>query len=104
MQMDAHDINTYEEMTRTISQTDIVKEAYHLLELEEVVPGRANLAGVHLDEQPNNTITYHIEMADPVPPPKSSRRSVSKRYIPSLMFSERRNKLHFSSSQNIHFC
>jgi hypothetical protein len=65
--MGAHDINTCEEMMRTISHTDIVKEACHLLELEEVVPGRANLAGVHLDEQPNNVITYHLEMAGPIP-------------------------------------
>jgi hypothetical protein len=57
-------------MTRTISQTDIVKEADHILELEEVVPARVNFAGVHLDEQPNNAITYHIEMADPIPRPE----------------------------------
>jgi hypothetical protein len=66
--MDVHDIHTCEEMMATISHTDVVKEASHLLELEEVVPGRANLAGVHLNEQSNNAITYHIEMADPIPP------------------------------------
>jgi hypothetical protein len=73
--MDAHDIHTCEEMTRTISHTDIMKEAYHVLELEEVLPGRANLAGVHLDEQPNKAITYHIEMADPIPPEVTAAHS-----------------------------
>jgi hypothetical protein len=52
----------------TISHTDVVKEEYHLLELEEVVPGRANFAGVHLEEQPNSAITHHIEMAGPISP------------------------------------
>jgi hypothetical protein len=42
VRMDAHDIDTCEEVTRIISHIDIVKEAYHLLELEEMVPGRAN--------------------------------------------------------------
>jgi hypothetical protein len=37
--MDAHDIKTCGEMTCTIPYTDMVKEAYHLLELEELAPG-----------------------------------------------------------------
>jgi hypothetical protein len=76
IRMDANDINSCEEMTRTISHTDLAKEAYHLLELEEVVPGRANLAGIYLDEQLNNAITYHIETADPVP--RSHRGDLSQ--------------------------
>jgi hypothetical protein len=93
--MDADDIDTCEEMTRTISHTDIMKEAYHLLELEEVVPGRANIAAVHFDEQPNSAVICHIEMVDPISP-KSSRRSVSKRchhFLPTCE-SRRRSARH----------
>jgi hypothetical protein len=66
--MDAHDINTPDEMTRTIAHIDIVKEVYRLFELEEVVPGRANLAGVHLEAEPTNEIMYDIVMANRVAP------------------------------------
>jgi hypothetical protein len=34
VRMDAHDINTCEEITRLISHTDIVKETYQFLELD----------------------------------------------------------------------
>jgi hypothetical protein len=65
---DDHDINTPDEMTRTTAHIDIVKEVYRLLELEEVVPGRANLADVHFETEPTNTITYDIVMANHVAP------------------------------------
>jgi predicted Zn-dependent protease len=66
--MDAHGINTPDEMTRTMSHINIVKEAYRLLELEEVIPGRADLAGVHLEAEPTNEIMYDIVMANRVAP------------------------------------
>jgi hypothetical protein len=66
VRMDAHDINTPDEMTRTIAHIDIVKEAYRVLELEEVVPGRANLTGVHLEAEPTNEIMYNIVTANRV--------------------------------------
>jgi hypothetical protein len=64
VRMDAHDISTPDEMTRTIAHIDILKEAYQLLELEEVVSGRANLAGVQLEVEPTNEIVYDIMMAN----------------------------------------
>jgi hypothetical protein len=55
-------------MTRTIAHIDIVKEIYRLLELEEMVPGRAHLAGVHLEAEPTNEIMYNIVMDNHVAP------------------------------------
>jgi hypothetical protein len=66
--MYVHDINTPDEMTRIITHIDIIKETYRLLELEEVVPGRANHAGVHLGAEPTNKIMYDIVMANRVAP------------------------------------
>jgi hypothetical protein len=39
-----------------------------LLELEEVVPGRANLACVHLEAEPTSDIMYDIVMANRAAP------------------------------------
>jgi hypothetical protein len=50
VRMDSDDINISKEMTSTIAQTDTVKEAKRVLEREDSVPRRVNLAGVHVDD------------------------------------------------------
>jgi hypothetical protein len=59
---DANNINTVNEMIGTIAYTDIVQEADRTLELEEHAHHRVNLAGVHIDENPQHVKTFHIEM------------------------------------------
>jgi hypothetical protein len=68
VKIDAPDINTPDEMTRTIPHIDIVKEVYRLFELEEVVPGQANLTGLRLEAEPTNEIMSDIVMANLVAP------------------------------------
>jgi hypothetical protein len=67
VRMDANDVNTAERMTASIVHTDVVKEALRVLELDEHVPGRANLAGVRLTGTPSpDRITYDVVMANPI--------------------------------------
>jgi hypothetical protein len=65
--MDSNDVNTPEQMTTTIAHTDIVKTCSHVLQLEDHVPGRTNLAGVQIDEDESETM-FNIELANPMPP------------------------------------
>jgi hypothetical protein len=67
VRMDSHDINTPKEMTNMIVHTDIVNEANRVLEIDQTVPGRSNLAGVHIDEQPPRGTVYDIAFADLLP-------------------------------------
>jgi hypothetical protein len=39
VRMDSNDVNTPDAMTNTIAHTDMVKESYRVLELEDLVPG-----------------------------------------------------------------
>jgi hypothetical protein len=60
---DSGDINTSGQMLRTISQTDIVKEAERSLGVEENVRKRTNLAGVHYDDENPNTKILDIRLS-----------------------------------------
>jgi hypothetical protein len=73
MRMQCHDINTTTQMTSTIVHTDIVKEANRVLEVKQRVRGRANLAGVHIGDTPEDATAYHIEMANLIPPETIAR-------------------------------
>jgi hypothetical protein len=68
VRMDGHDVNTAEQMTKTIAHTDLVKEAMEKLELKDTVPGRVNLAGVRLGTDPPGKITYSVEMQNEMGP------------------------------------
>jgi hypothetical protein len=68
VRMDSHDINTSKQMTNTIAHTDLVKESNRILDVRQFVPGRANLAGVHLDETVSRDIVYDVQLADAFPP------------------------------------
>jgi hypothetical protein len=59
---DANNINTVNEMIRTITYIGIVQEADRTLELEEHAHHHVNLVGVHVDENPPHAKTFHIEM------------------------------------------
>jgi hypothetical protein len=48
VRMDSNDVNIAERITASIVHTHVVKEALRVLELDEHVPDRANLAGVRL--------------------------------------------------------
>jgi hypothetical protein len=68
VRMDCEDINTPEQMTTTIAHTDIVKEAMQALELRNRVPGRENLAGVHLTDKAPAKKVYDIALTTPMQP------------------------------------
>jgi hypothetical protein len=68
VRMDARDINAHDEITLTIAYIDIIKEASRLLELDEAIPSRPNLAGVHLETEPTNKIMYDVMMTNRVAP------------------------------------
>jgi hypothetical protein len=68
VRMDAHDVNTADEMERTIAHTHIVKEAQWHLGLEEHVHNRLNLAGVHIDSSAPPPITIEVGMPDNLTP------------------------------------
>jgi hypothetical protein len=62
VRMDAHDINTPNEMERTIAHTDIVKEAQRDLGLEEHPQHRINIGGVHIERGVIRSRIFHIRM------------------------------------------
>jgi hypothetical protein len=66
--MDAHDVNTPDEMERTIAHTHIVKEAQWHLGLEERVHNRMNLAGVRLDASAPPGRMYEVEIPESLSP------------------------------------
>jgi hypothetical protein len=68
VRMDGHDVNTAEQMESTIAHTDLVKEAMEKLELDDTVPGRVNLAGVQLGNEPPERVMYSIEMENGMSP------------------------------------
>jgi hypothetical protein len=59
---DANKINTANEGIRAIAHTDVVQEADRALELEEHAHHRVNLTEMHIDKNPPDTKTFHIEM------------------------------------------
>jgi hypothetical protein len=66
---DSHDVNTPEQMESTIAHTDLVKEAMNILQLDEHVPGRANLAGVRLtDTTQEDESMYNIALGTEIAP------------------------------------
>jgi hypothetical protein len=58
----ANNINTAEEMLRTIAHTDIVTDANRVLELDEQVHKRDNFGGVQIDDRSPNENTFDLEM------------------------------------------
>jgi hypothetical protein len=68
VRMDAHDVNTADEMERTIAHTHIVKEAQWHLGLEERVHNRLNLAGVHLDASAPPGMILDVAMPENLTP------------------------------------
>jgi hypothetical protein len=68
VRMDGDDVNTPEQMTTTISHTDIVKEAMLALEMPDVVHGRDNIAGVHLTNKAPAKKVYDIALTTPMDP------------------------------------
>jgi hypothetical protein len=61
---DANDINTPDEMERTIAHTDIVKEAHRDLGIEEPVRKRVNVGGVHVDSRHPHAKVFEVEMPE----------------------------------------
>jgi hypothetical protein len=64
--LESNDVNTTERMKTVIAHTDIVTQALINLELEQHVPGRANLAGVQLNNLPPEKEVYEIVLATPM--------------------------------------
>jgi hypothetical protein len=62
LRWDADNINTPEQMIRTIAQTDIVKEANHDLGLDEPVHERVNLGGVHISDEEPSAKKSHLKL------------------------------------------
>jgi hypothetical protein len=65
---DSNDINTADQMLRTIAHTDLVTEARRNLGLEEEVHKRVNLGGVHYDDRYPSTKYHSINMPSDIDP------------------------------------
>jgi hypothetical protein len=59
---DSNDINTAEQMIRTIAHADIAREAGRDLGLEEQLRKRVNLGGVHYDDDDRRGMMHQIEI------------------------------------------
>jgi hypothetical protein len=56
-------------MESTIAHTDLVKEAISIMQLDERIPGRANLAGVRLSNTPQDEDSiYNIALGTGIGP------------------------------------
>jgi hypothetical protein len=61
---DANDINTPDEMEKTIAHTDIVKEAHRDLGVEEQVQNRVNVGGVHIDNRNPHAKVFDVKIPE----------------------------------------
>jgi hypothetical protein len=68
LRRDCNDINTPPEMENAIAHTDIVTTASYNLEVSPGIPGRASLAGVHIDDTMQDGVAYDIAMELPHTP------------------------------------
>jgi hypothetical protein len=68
MRKDSNDVNTPARMKAVIAHTEIVTQALIDLELDQTIPGRANLAGVQLTDGPLTKKVSEIELAPPIDP------------------------------------
>jgi hypothetical protein len=68
VRMDAHDVNTPDEMERSIAHTDIVSDAYRDLGLAAKVRNRISVAGVRIGETAPHTKIFNIAWPENLTP------------------------------------
>jgi hypothetical protein len=68
LRMDVHDVNTPDEMERSIAHTDIVNDAYRDLGLAVKVRNRISVGGVRIGDTAPPAKTFHVGLPEDLTP------------------------------------